>query len=199
MPSILETDVLLRQRSKAHKTRQLDSLWNWYVRPIVPSVLLLGQDPLFVERLWDRMYRSDRGIKRQGIAAYAISALDIGLWDIVGKAANLPLFKLWGAVTDRVPTYGSGGWPAYTIDDVVAEALRYKAAGCRYYKMKIHDPDPHANRRRVELVRRALGEGVRLSAVGALNVLGHRVRVRRTAVHVTDLGGGRNTDLVDRA
>ena len=124
--------------------------------------LLLGQDPLFVERLWDRMYRSDRGIKRQGIAAYAISALDIGLWDVVGKAANLPLFKLWGAVTDRVPTYGSGGWPAYAIDDVVAEALRYKAAGCRYYKMKIHDPDPRVNRRRVETVRKALGDDVRM-------------------------------------
>src|SRR6266581_5304352 len=124
--------------------------------------LLLGQDPLFVERLWDRMYRSDRGIKRQGVAAYAISALDIGLWDIVGKTANLPLFKLWGAVTDRVPTYGSGGWPAYAIDDVVAEALRYKAAGCRYYKMKIHDPDPRVNRQRVETVRKALGDDVRM-------------------------------------
>src|SRR5262249_21577052 len=42
--------------------------------------LLVGQDPLFVERLWERMFRGDRGIKRQGVAAYALSALDIGLW-----------------------------------------------------------------------------------------------------------------------
>ncbi len=93
--------------------------------------LLIGQDPLFVERLWERMYRGDRGIKRQGIAGYAISALDIGLWDIVGKAANMPLYKLWGAVTDRVPAYGSGGWPAYSVDDVINEAQRYVALGCR--------------------------------------------------------------------
>ena len=72
--------------------------------------LLMGQDPLLVERLWERMYRADRGIKRQGIAAYALSALDIALWDIVGKAAGLPLYKLWGAVTNKVPAYGSGGW-----------------------------------------------------------------------------------------
>ena len=124
--------------------------------------LLIGQDPLFVERLWERMYRFDRGIKRQGVAAYAISALDIALWDVVGKAANQPLYKLWGAVTDRVPAYGSGGWPAYSIDDVIAEALRYKALGCRYYKMKIHDPDPRVNRQRVEAVRTALGDGVRM-------------------------------------
>ncbi|HMH77154.1 MAG TPA: hypothetical protein VK547_11055, partial [Candidatus Udaeobacter sp.] len=37
--------------------------------------LLMGQDPLLVERLWERMYRADRGIKRQGVAAYALSAL----------------------------------------------------------------------------------------------------------------------------
>src|SRR6266545_3495956 len=84
--------------------------------------LLLGEDPLFVERLWERMYRADRGIKRQGVAAYALSALDIGLWDLVGKAAGLPLYKLWGAVTDRVPAYGSGGWSKYSERELIAEA-----------------------------------------------------------------------------
>jgi L-alanine-DL-glutamate epimerase-like enolase superfamily enzyme len=111
----------------------------------------------------------------QGVAAYALSTLDIGLWDIVGKAAKLPLFKVWGASTDRVPAYGSGGWPGYSVDDVIAEALRYKAAGCRYYKMKIHDPDPRVNRQRVEAVRKALGDGVRMmvDANQKLDVLGN--------------------------
>src|SRR5438132_14221886 len=76
--------------------------------------VLIGEDPLFVERLWERMYRVDMGIKKQGVAAYALSALDIGLWDIAGKAAGLPLYKLWGAVTDRIPAYGSGGWSKYS-------------------------------------------------------------------------------------
>jgi L-alanine-DL-glutamate epimerase-like enolase superfamily enzyme len=124
--------------------------------------LLLGEDPLFVGRLWERMYRADRGIKRQGVAAYALSALDIGLWDLAGKAANLPLHKLWGAVRDRVPAYGSGGWPSYSVGDLVGEAERYAAMGCRYYKMKIHHPDPRVNRERVEAVRSALGSEVRL-------------------------------------
>jgi D-arabinonate dehydratase len=124
--------------------------------------LLVGEDPLLVERLWEKMYRADRGIKRQGVAAYALSALDIGLWDIVGKAASLPLYKLWGGVTDTVAAYGSGGWPEYTVGDLVGEAERYAAMGCRYYKLKIHDPDPRVNRQRVETVRDALGPGVRL-------------------------------------
>jgi L-alanine-DL-glutamate epimerase-like enolase superfamily enzyme len=124
--------------------------------------LILGEDPLFVERLWDQMYRADRGIRRQGVAAYAISALDIGLWDIAGKAAGLPLYKLWGAVRNRVPVYGSGGWARYSLDDLIGEAKRYVAMGCRHYKMKIHHPDPRVNRQRVEAVREALGDDVRL-------------------------------------
>jgi L-alanine-DL-glutamate epimerase-like enolase superfamily enzyme len=124
--------------------------------------LLLGANPLFVERLWERMYRVDRGIRRVGIAGYALAALDIALWDLVGKTAGLPLHVLWGAATDRVPAYGSGGWPSYSIDDLIAEAERYVAKGCRHYKMKIHETDPRANRQRVEAVRRALGDGVGL-------------------------------------
>src|SRR5579871_1474609 len=124
--------------------------------------VLIGEDPLFIERLWQRMFGVDRGIKRQGVAAYALSALDIGLWDIAGKAAGLPLFKMWGAVTDSVAAYGSGGWPSYSIDQLIAEAERYASLGCRYYKMKIHHPDPRENFKRVDSVRRALGEDVRL-------------------------------------
>jgi len=133
-----------------------------------------GEDPLFVERLWEKMFRADPGIRKQGVAAYAIAALDIGLWDIAGKAAGLPLYKLWGAATDRVPAYGSGGWSKYTEAELVAEAERYAAMGCRYYKMKIHHPDPQENRRRVAAVRRALGADVRMmvDANQRLDVLG---------------------------
>jgi L-alanine-DL-glutamate epimerase-like enolase superfamily enzyme len=124
--------------------------------------LLIGEDPLAVERLWEKMYRGDRGVRRVGIAGMALSALDIGLWDLVGKAAGLPLYRLWGAVSDRVACYGSGGWSRYAQKDLLAEAERYAGLGCRYYKMKIHDPDLHANRRRVETVRKALGADVRM-------------------------------------
>ena len=124
--------------------------------------LLMGEDPLAVERLWEKMYRGDRGVRRVGIAGMALSALDIGLWDIAGKAAKLPLYKLWGAVSDRIPCYGSGGWGKYSERDLIGEAERYAGMGCRYYKMKIHDADPLANRKRVETVKKALGSGVRM-------------------------------------
>jgi L-alanine-DL-glutamate epimerase-like enolase superfamily enzyme len=61
-----------------------------------------------------------------------------------------------------VACYGSGGWGKYADKDLVGEAERYAGMGCRYYKMKIHDPDPAANRKRVALVKKALGDGVRM-------------------------------------
>jgi L-alanine-DL-glutamate epimerase-like enolase superfamily enzyme len=123
---------------------------------------LLGEDPAFVERLWEKMFRVDMGVRKQGIAGYALSALDIGLWDIVGKCAKLPLYKLWGAHSDRVSAYGSGGWSSYSMGDLLGEAEKYAAMGCRYYKMKIHHPDPRENAKRVAAVHQAIGKNVRM-------------------------------------
>ena len=132
-----------------------------YLETRLKSVVL-GEDPLFIERLWERMFRADMGIKKQGVAAYALSALDIGLWDIAGKAAGLPLYKLWGAATDRIPAYGSGGWSKYSERELIAEAEKYAALGCRYYKMKIHSPDAKLNRERVAAVMQAVGGKMRM-------------------------------------
>lgn len=136
---------------------------------------LLGADPLLVERHWEALYRLDRGLKRQGIAAYALSAVDIALWDIVGKVAGLPLYQLWGGYSDTIATYGSGGWGSYSIADLVGEAERYAALGCRYYKLKIHHPDPRVNRERVAAVRNALGPdiGIMVDVNQKLDVLGN--------------------------
>ncbi|HKW38252.1 MAG TPA: mandelate racemase/muconate lactonizing enzyme family protein [Burkholderiales bacterium] len=147
---------------------------------------LIGEDPLGVQSLWEKMFRTDMGIKKQGIAAYALSALDIGLWDIAGKAAGLPLCNMWGAVSERVPAYGSGGWSKYSEQELVAEAERYAAQGCRYYKMKIHHPDPLENRRRVETVQRALGGAVRMM-VDVNQRLGPQESIRQ-AQALEDLG-----------
>jgi L-alanine-DL-glutamate epimerase-like enolase superfamily enzyme len=137
---------------------------------------LIGEDPTYVEYLWEKMFRVDMGMKKQGVAAYALAALDIGLWDLTGKALGKPLYKLWGAVRHQIACYGSGGWAKYSTDDLVREAEKYAAFGCKYYKMKIHDADPKVNRARVETVRRALGPGVGLmvDVNQRLDVLGNQ-------------------------
>ena len=137
---------------------------------------LIGEDPTYVEYLWEKMFRVDMGMKKQGVVAYAIAAIDIALWDVVGRTVEKPLYKLWGAMRHRIGCYGSGGWAKYSVDDLVREAEKYASQGCKYYKMKIHDPDPKVNRERVQAVKRALGPGVRMmvDVNQRLDVLGNQ-------------------------
>ncbi|MEJ7568677.1 MAG: mandelate racemase/muconate lactonizing enzyme family protein [Gaiellaceae bacterium] len=69
---------------------------------------LVGEDPLDVERLWDKMYRSVIYVGRRGIAIHAISGIDIALWDIKGKALGKPVCELLGTpARDRIRAYAS--------------------------------------------------------------------------------------------
>ena len=70
---------------------------------------LIGQDPLDVERIWHDLW-VPKLVGRRGMTTRAISAIDIGLWDIRAKAANMPLYKMLGGYRDRVPTYIAGGY-----------------------------------------------------------------------------------------
>ncbi len=70
--------------------------------------MLIGQDPLHTERLWDELYYGTLWLGRGGVAISAISAVDIALWDIKGKALGLPIHTLLGgARRDSLPVYAS--------------------------------------------------------------------------------------------
>src|SRR5579875_1860782 len=85
--------------------------------------LLIGEDPLQVEQLWDKLYRHSIYYARRGIGMHAISGLDIALWDIKGKALGKPVCKLLGLPTrDRVRAYGSVLMPE--TPDAVVECVR---------------------------------------------------------------------------
>ena len=71
--------------------------------------LLLGADPFDVEQLWDIMWRSTLYYGRKGLVIHAISAVDLALWDIIGKALNQPVYQLLGGATKpRIPAYCTG-------------------------------------------------------------------------------------------
>ena len=65
---------------------------------------LIGEDPLNVERLWQKLW-VPKLIGRRGLTTRAISAIDIGLWDFRAKVAGMPLYKMLGGFRDCVPTY----------------------------------------------------------------------------------------------
>src|SRR6185312_7335145 len=71
---------------------------------------LLGEDPLLIEGLWQKMFARTRQYGRRGVVMHGISGIDIALWDIAGKVAGLPVYKLLGACRDRVEAYASGGF-----------------------------------------------------------------------------------------
>lgn len=73
------------------------------------SKLLLGEDPFDIERLWDIMWRSTLYYGRKGVVVHAISAVDNALWDLLGKAVNMPVYGLLGGATkSRIPAYCTG-------------------------------------------------------------------------------------------
>ena len=89
--------------------------------------LLIGQDPFDIEKLWNDMFWRVRGYGRKGVAFCALSAVDIGLWDLKAKALGLPLYKLLGPYAESVPVYGSGGWTNLSQDELVAEMVAGQA------------------------------------------------------------------------
>ena len=127
--------------------------------------LLVGQDPLCHEKLWDDMFWRVRGYGRKGLAFCAISAVDIALWDLKAKVFGVPLYRLLGPYTERVPIYGSGGWTDLTEAELMTEQLGYVERGIPRIKMKVAKDFGRAERedvRRLRAVRHAAGDGVEI-------------------------------------
>ncbi|MGC1733866.1 MAG: mandelate racemase, partial [Pseudonocardiaceae bacterium] len=72
-----------------------------------------GGDAVDVGGAFDRMVKAVRNAGRPGAVGYAISAVDVALWDLKARVLGLPLHRLLGGVRDEVPVYGSGGFTSY--------------------------------------------------------------------------------------
>ncbi len=102
-----------------------------YLKP-----LLIGADPWDTEFLWQHMYRKTMAFGRKGIGMAAISAVDIALWDILGKSAKQPVYRLLGGKTKaRIPVYASRLY-SVELSKLAAEAKRYKDEGFKAMKLR---------------------------------------------------------------
>jgi len=123
---------------------------------------VIGEDPLATERIWDKIFHSNHNMLagRRGALIRALSALDIALWDIKGKVAGLPIYKLLGAFRDRVPCYASGGYYAEGkgLDGLAKEMEGYVAKGFKAAKMKVGRLSIKEDAERVRVAREALGD-----------------------------------------
>lgn len=121
--------------------------------------LVVGEDPLDHERVGSKVYWRLQSIGRRGLVAHAYSAVDLALWDLKGKAAGLPLYKLLGGARDSAPVYGSDtGWLWMSPEEIIETSRPYLDQGMMGIKVKVGGSDPEADAERVTRVREALGE-----------------------------------------
>jgi L-alanine-DL-glutamate epimerase-like enolase superfamily enzyme len=125
--------------------------------------LLIGEDASDVEALWQKMWQATFIQGRMGITVMALSALDMALWDLKGRAAGKPLWQLWGGSGDALPIYGSGCFRGLGHDGMIEKAERYVAQGFTAIKMQVahvfsHEEDV-AN---VRDMRAALGDDIEI-------------------------------------
>ena len=141
------------------------TLIDTYLRPI-----LVNADPWDTEFLWQQMYRRTIAFGRKGVAMTAISAVDVALWDLIGKDAKQSVFRLLGGRTkEKIPVYASRLY-AMPIAALQAEAQRYKDLGYKAMKLRFGwGPMDGAegmqkNSELVSSVREVIGDGIDLMA-----------------------------------
>ncbi len=136
-----------------------------YLKP-----LLIGADPWDTEFLWQHMYRKTMAFGRKGIGMVAISAIDIALWDLLGKSARQPVYRLLGGRTKpRIPVYASRLYST-PLDELAQEAKKYRTQGYKAMKLRFGwGPTDGAegmqqNLALVRTVRETVGDGVDIMA-----------------------------------
>jgi L-alanine-DL-glutamate epimerase-like enolase superfamily enzyme len=130
------------------------------------GTLVIGEDPLRIEAIIAKLRAAAGGSGPAGMFTLALSAIDIALWDIRGKALNQPLWKLLGGARQRVATYASGALRRnLSLDEVVAAAGRLKDKGFREMKTQLAlpgDTSPAKEVERMVRVREAIGPDIKL-------------------------------------
>src|SRR6476619_6657189 len=119
---------------------------------------LIGEDPNDIGKIYTKLLWAGASVGRSGVATQAIAAIDIALYDLKAKRANLPLSKLLGSYRDSVQTYNtSGGFLHLPLEQVKERASQSLADGIGGIKIKVGQPDYRIDLERVAAVREHLG------------------------------------------
>lgn len=124
--------------------------------------LLRQSDARRIEEIWERMWWGLHYVGRGGIAVFAISAIDIALWDLKARCAGEPLWRLLGGHRARVKAYAGGIDLQFSLHQLCEQAKAFLAHGYRALKMKVGRPQLWEDIARVGAVRDTVGPGVAL-------------------------------------
>jgi len=150
---------------------------------------LIGQDPAYIHRFWETNMRG-RGAN---LGSGSCGGLEIALWDIVGKAANKPVYRLLGAYRDRVMAYAATA-QLESAEELARKAVEFKKSGIKAIKLRLHRPRPEDDLEVVRAVREAVGDDMTIMVDANQNNVSitYNYWSRRTAFKVA-----RELDMLD--
>lgn len=127
------------------------------------SPVVVGQDAYATERIWELGQPVTRDILRdRRVSLVALAGLDTAVWDAVGKALGVPLWKLWGGYTNTIPMISIGGY--YRADaDITGEVWALREQGFAGMKFKIGGLSPAEDAERVRTALAAAGDDFRIA------------------------------------
>ncbi len=117
------------------------------------AAAVIGRDPTDVGAFWEETM----GGRRAGNSGQSAAGLEIAMWDLIGKAAGLPVYRLLGALVDRLPVYAATN-RLLSAEETVAQVQGIADEGFRAAKLRLHRPDPRDDLAVVRAVRQALGD-----------------------------------------
>lgn len=121
---------------------------------------LLGKDADCVESIWEQMQYALHYVGRGGLVSFAISAVDIALWDIRCKRIQQPLWRLAGGCADKTPCYAGGIDLNFDEAKLVSNVDGYLKKGFKAIKIKVGKPDINEDIARVAAIRQHIGDDI---------------------------------------
>ena len=186
--------VVLRLRTDAGITGWADSSFGTIGGGprVVQSILenevkpvLIGKDPAFPRRIRADLWKALEYHGVGGVAQFAIAAVDIAVWDILGKNAGLPVYQMLGAYRDRIPVYSMCGW-YYDNDEDLSHYRRQLTTameqGYRAVKIKVGRSTIQDDERRIRAALDIVGKDRRVM-VDANQVFNRNEALRRGRVY----------------
>lgn len=158
-PGMTQLEIYTNEGIVGRSLPKAKSLIENYVFPKIK-----GENPLDIERLWDKVYHHNRKPVAKGLFIEALGSVDMALWDIIGKVLEMPVYQLLGAHSRKIRVYAAGGYyqEGKGIAELVREMEGYVDEGFRAVKMKIGGADFNTDVERVRAVREALGPDIDL-------------------------------------
>ncbi len=128
-----------------------------HAKEIAPA--LLGEDASDINKLWNKLCWAGASVGRSGLSTQAIGAFDVALYDLKARRAGLSLAKLLGSYRDSVACYNtSGGFLHTPLEQLLVNAAASRERGMGGIKLKVGQPDRALDIKRVEAVRKHLGD-----------------------------------------